>query len=429
MFPMLGEMEVTSCRTFIEEMVAKIDEGEQHLPKKFGRGFLRVSKKVQAINELVSSPTSSSFSGRKPHLVSYMPLRRGACSITMLGDVKGRSSNGDFPDAEVGHILDMARVLMTEHQFTRPFLIVFLTDGFRFQYFKCSRQSSDTFKYTSSIVYTETAGWQVTNPVSLLTIDFLDQILLGLLMLTHLDLGLVLDNIPGWNLVKGLGTGRFARVYAAQECDSDSGPVYVLKVFQNCQIGIHEENILSRLAHLNIANIPVVHTSVRPLDGTFGLLVTPIGMPILPAPSGMVINPLMFNKLLEVLETVHGLGIIHRDVKPENIILLGEGEIILDDWGSAVDINSSCSYQGTPVYGVENQGVQIATRALDLHCLVKTVFTIKQQNFPPSGLNWKQIQEHWTGISKTFPLFPTVLDCADNEDYESLRRYFSDLWC
>lgn len=43
-------------------------------------------------------------------------------------------------------------------------------------------------------------------------------------------------------------------------------------------------------------------------------------------------------ELLDALEHVHGLGIVHRDVKPENILLTREGRVRLVDFGIARDV-------------------------------------------------------------------------------------------
>jgi hypothetical protein len=99
-----------------------------------------------------------------PDIVCYNGVQRGGCSITILGDVKGCAPrNKGFPEAEVGHILDMATDLMTKQQFTRAFLYCFLTDGYRFQHFRCSRiqQQGDRVRYEQSAVYGGEHGWQV----------------------------------------------------------------------------------------------------------------------------------------------------------------------------------------------------------------------------------------------------------------------------
>jgi hypothetical protein len=90
-------------------------------------------------------------------------MRRGGCAITALGDVKGCGARDrDFPEDQVGHILDMGVDLMKKEQFTRTCLYCFLTDGYKFQFFKCSRsQQGGEITYEQSAVYGGVYGWQV----------------------------------------------------------------------------------------------------------------------------------------------------------------------------------------------------------------------------------------------------------------------------
>jgi hypothetical protein len=104
--------------------------------------------------------THRSFATRKPDVVAFNTTLRGSSNITLIGDVKGYSTNGDFPDDEVGHVLDMGTTLMELHR-TRARLYCFLTDGYRFQYFSIERDRND-YLYKISGIYVGYEGWQVS---------------------------------------------------------------------------------------------------------------------------------------------------------------------------------------------------------------------------------------------------------------------------
>ena len=101
-----------------------------------------------------------SFGSRKPDIVSYENGCTGVAGITFFGDVK-RSGSGEFTDQEKGHILDMGFDLMNLQR-SRPFLICFLTDGNRFQFFQINRKDELTYFSQYSAVFSGLVGWQVS---------------------------------------------------------------------------------------------------------------------------------------------------------------------------------------------------------------------------------------------------------------------------
>jgi serine/threonine-protein kinase len=60
------------------------------------------------------------------------------------------------------------------------------------------------------------------------------------------------------------------------------------------------------------------------------------------------------SQMLEALNVAHGLGIVHRDVKPANILLLPSGQVKMTDFGisrmNTSDITQDGAIIGTPAY-------------------------------------------------------------------------------
>lgn len=104
-----------------------------------------------------------SFRRRMPGVVMYESVLRGPLGITVVGEVKGRSGDSNFPDGEVGHILDICTDLMENVQLDRSFLYSFLTDCERFQFFKISRTRGSSLTYEYSDVYHQYHGWNVSS--------------------------------------------------------------------------------------------------------------------------------------------------------------------------------------------------------------------------------------------------------------------------
>jgi hypothetical protein len=159
-FPVLKSSESDVCQPFVDHVINLIAANQGFKIKANGQFFSKASSLCPK-QTITSAHDKVSYSTRKPDIVIYNGNHRGACAISIVGDVKGCRSTVEFPDAEVGHILDMSKVLLNEHQFCRTLLYSFLTDGFRFQFFRCSKDSAGSFEFKSSSVFTGLDGWQV----------------------------------------------------------------------------------------------------------------------------------------------------------------------------------------------------------------------------------------------------------------------------
>lgn len=102
------------------------------------------------------------FGTRKPDAAFHLKGQCGSLALVVIGEHKGRSSNGDFSNEEVGHILDMARDLMENHQVRRRHLYSYLSDGYRFQFFRTERTENGFVFFRKSSLFVGQAGVTVS---------------------------------------------------------------------------------------------------------------------------------------------------------------------------------------------------------------------------------------------------------------------------
>ncbi len=84
-------------------------------------------------------------------------------------------------------------------------------------------------------------------------------------------------------------------------------------------------------------------------------------------------EPILFD-VLEALAVAHAAGIVHRDVKPANILLTHEGRAKLADLGLARGIGGEGDRSGTPAYMAPEQVKGSVDARADLYALGCTIF-------------------------------------------------------
>lgn len=146
-------------------------------------------------------------------------------------------------------------------------------------------------------------------------------------------------------------------------------------------------------------------------------------------------------QILDAFEYTHKLGIIHRDVKPANIFLTGEGRIKIADFGIARVDNSSLTQTGavigTPNYMSPEQcsGQAMDSRS-DLFSIAVVVYELLTGEKPFSANSahatmMKLVQSHPEPPSVFNPSLPKTLDSiigramakSPDERYQSAAEF------
>lgn len=104
-------------------------------------------------------------------------------------------------------------------------------------------------------------------------------------------------------------------------------------------------------------------------------------------------------KMCETIAYAHSKGVVHQDIKPDNIMLGSFGEVLVVDWGTSSDISGSdgtgaARLMGTPAYMSPEQAncKQVDERS-DVWCIGATMFHILFGRFPAiiaePGIFWE----------------------------------------
>ncbi|MFJ5775383.1 serine/threonine-protein kinase [Streptomyces sp. NPDC093094] len=92
------------------------------------------------------------------------------------------------------------------------------------------------------------------------------------------------------------------------------------------------------------------------------------------------------------LGDAHRLGVVHRDYKPENVLVLPDGTSRLVDFGIAVDSGISAGIAGTPAYMAPEQWTgEPASPAADVYAATATFFECLTRRKPYHGDNLAEL--------------------------------------
>ncbi len=127
-----------------------------------------------------------------------------------------------------------------------------------------------------------------------------------------------------------IGRGGMGVVYAVHDCDLDRR--VALKVIDSTFAG--EAQLIARLEHPAV--VPIYETGVLPDGRCFYAMKLVAGTRLDGYAAGaasLAERLRVVRRVAEVLAFAHHQGVIHRDLKPQNVMVGEFGEVYVMDWG------------------------------------------------------------------------------------------------
>lgn len=171
--------------------------------------------------------------------------------------------------------------------------------------------------------------------------------------------GVPLD-IPGYRVVRKLAEGGMSKVYLAERVADRM--VVVLKMLDPKLNGdplfrqrfVREYKILQRIRNRHV--VTILDQEMTDDYGYIAMEYFPGGdLKSMIRPPGFA-PPVALKNLLQIalgLEAVHEAGVVHRDLKPQNIMFRADGDLALLDFGLARELDSTST--------LTQKGVVLAT--------------------------------------------------------------------
>ncbi|MBD1809694.1 protein kinase [Microcoleus sp. FACHB-SPT15] len=252
-----------------------------------------------------------------------------------------------------------------------------------------------------------------------------------------------------YRIVRELGHGGFGRTYIAEDLNRFNEPC-VLKEFapqvqgtyglqKAAELFEREAGVLYKLQH---PQIPKFRELFRFKQGDKGLLFLVqdyvVGQTYYALIDARRRQGLRFNEaevmqlmlqLLPVLEYIHSLGVIHRDISPDNLILRStDGLPVLIDFGGVKQVAATVASQflglqgagGTPAIATrlgkvgyaphEQMQAGVVSPHSDLYALAATVLVLLTLKEPQQLINPQTLTWDWRHEVNLSPTLGSVLD-------------------
>ncbi len=244
-------------------------------------------------------------------------------------------------------------------------------------------------------------------------------------------------------LLERIGRGAFGDVYRAWDprldrevalkllpADSAAGESDASSI-------IHEGRLLARVKHPNVVTI----YGAEQIDDRIGLWMEFVRGRTLEQvlQEGRTFSPAEAARIgveiCRAVSAVHAAGLLHRDIKAQNVMLADDGRVVLMDFGTGRELEdpSSTDLAGTPLYlAPEVFRGQPATVRSDIYSLGVLLFHLISSSFPVQAKTTRELRRahersERTSLSAAHPDVPASLARVVDRAIHPLpeRRYRS----
>jgi serine/threonine protein kinase len=252
---------------------------------------------------------------------------------------------------------------------------------------------------------------------------------------------LIGQSLGRYHILKQLGEGGMAIVYKARDTNLDRdvaikvirtdifGPAILKRLLERFK---REGQALAKLAHPNIVTVLEYgeHNGAPYLVMPYlpgGTLKSRINKPIQYQDAVHLLIP-----IAQALAHAHEQGIIHRDVKPANILITRTGEPMLSDFGIAKLLDTEETREltgtgvgiGTPEYMAPEQGMGQSDERADIYALGIVFYELVTGRIPyradtPMAILMKKSQEP---LPRPKSFVPSLPDSVENVLIKVLAR-------
>src|SRR6266699_1201558 len=215
---------------------------------------------------------------------------------------------------------------------------------------------------------------------------------------------LVGRTVGPYDLERLLGQGGFAWVFVGRELDGTPVAVKILKPRYAGDLQFesrfrNEAETAAQLRHPNIIHIHFVASSGNYVYFAMALCADSLGARIQregPLPEPDIVR--LAAGVARGLEFAHQQGVIHRDLKPDNILIHADGSPVISDFGIARAVSGYVASTGvnmaigTPQYlsPEQAQGRAVDQRA-DFYALGVTLYKAASGDVPFSHSEWFEL--------------------------------------